>query len=56
MGAGSKIVFLKKERGTRLKIACLDMESVLVPEIWINMAKKNRYRLSQAHNQGHLRL
>ena len=27
-----------------MEIVCLDLEGVLVPEIWINFAKKNRHQ------------
>ncbi len=30
----------RKQKGWRMKIACLDLEGVLVPEIWINVAER----------------
>ena len=39
-----------------MKIVCTDLEGVLVPEIWINVALKNRNRRTQADHTGHLRL
>lgn len=34
----SKII--KKNKGIEMKLICLDLEGVLIPEIWINFAKK----------------
>jgi hypothetical protein len=36
-----------------MDIVCLDMEGVLVPEIWIEFAEKNGYRGAESDHEGH---